>query len=106
VRPDANYRLRLRSALDPKPTFRKGAFKPLQCFQLDRSLGGKMTERQLKAGVLICVGLLLIVEAEPTIKWFSGAPPLEMGFLNLLSPLGLIILVVGIYRASTKGKQS
>lgn len=67
--------------------------------------GGKVTERQLRATVLIGSGLLLIVGAEPITKWFAGAPPLEMGLLNLLSPLGLIVLIIGIYRASTKGKQ-
>jgi hypothetical protein len=63
-----------------------------------------LTDRQLRASILIVIGLVLMAAPEPLLKAFSGSPPLLLAGVSFLSPLGLIFLVIGIYRASTKGK--
>lgn len=66
-----------------------------------------MTNRQAKASVLIFIGIVLMMTTEPLAKALaSSTPPLIMAGVYSLSPLGLICLVIGIYRAVTKGKQA
>jgi len=63
-----------------------------------------LTDRQLRASILIVIGLALMAAPEPLLKAFAGSPPLVLAGITFLSPLGLIFFVIGIYRASTKGK--
>jgi hypothetical protein len=65
-----------------------------------------MTERQTKVLVLIGIGILLCAGTEPLAKSLAGSPPLILAGVYLLSPVGLLFLVIGIFRAATKGRQS
>ena len=62
------------------------------------------TPRQLKALVLIGIGLVLIMAPRAVIPMLQGSVGgYVMAGIQFLSPLGLIFLVLGVYRYATKG---
>jgi len=62
-----------------------------------------MEPRQINALVLAGVGVLLMAGTEPLRNALSNSPPLILAGVSLLSPVGLVLLVLGIYRYSSKG---
>lgn len=85
---------------------RRGIAGRVSAYEAVWPRGEIMTNRQAKASTLILIGFVLIVATEPLANAFSNsASVLLMAGIHSLSPLGLIFLVIGIYRAATKGKQ-
>ena len=65
------------------------------------------TPRQLNALILIGVGIVLIMAPRALVPMLQGsADGYMMAGMHLLSPLGLMFLVIGIYRYVTKGKST
>lgn len=63
-----------------------------------------MTPRQLNASLFMLIGFILMAVVEPLAHQFQGAPHLMQAGIYCLSPVGLIFLVLGIYRFTTKAK--
>jgi hypothetical protein len=64
----------------------------------------QLTPRKLNALVLIGAGVLLLQAPEPLARTFANAPPLALAGIYALSPLGLTLFALGIYRFLSKGK--
>jgi hypothetical protein len=65
-----------------------------------------LERRQLNALVLGGVGMLLALISGPLEKTFSNAPSLVLAGIVFLSPLGVILFVLAVYRYATKDKES
>lgn len=63
-----------------------------------------MTPRQLNASLFMLIGFILMAVVEPLAHQFPNAPSLVQAGIYFLSPVGLIFLVLGIYRFATKAK--
>jgi hypothetical protein len=61
-------------------------------------------DRKTKAIIFIAIGLLLIIAPGQLGSVIATAPPLVQAGIFFMGPLGLIFLVLGIYRAATQGK--
>lgn len=61
-----------------------------------------MKETRWGAIIMICVGILMMMGTQPLARAFAGASPGTMGMIYLVSPVGLIVLVLGIYRLYRK----
>jgi hypothetical protein len=66
----------------------------------------KFTPKKLNALVLIGIGVLLMIATEPLVRTFSGSSDGLLAALHLVSPLGLIIFIIGGYRYLSKDKGS
>ena len=65
------------------------------------------TPRQLNALILIGIGILLVMTPRALVPMLQGsAGDYVMAGVYFLSPLGLIFLIIGIYRYATKGKST
>ena len=62
-------------------------------------------DRKTSAILLIVIGLLLILAPGQLGAVIETAPPRTQAVLYALSPLGLVFLVLGIYRAATRDKR-
>ncbi|QJR13539.1 hypothetical protein [Usitatibacter palustris] len=62
-----------------------------------------MTPRQLNAIVLIGIGVVLLMVPQTIPGVIRSSPPMVAAVLTLLSPIGLIFFVLGLYRYATKG---
>lgn len=66
-----------------------------------------MTPRKIRGIVFIVIGLVLINSTKPLMAQFLNVVhPLVDVAIFVLSPIGLIFLIIGIYRIATKGKEA
>jgi hypothetical protein len=62
-----------------------------------------MTPRQLSATTFFGIGLAFTMVAGALRSSISPSPPAIAAILHLLSPIGVIFIVVALYRFATKG---
>jgi len=64
----------------------------------------KLTPRQLNALIMIGLGAVLLKATDILLPGMPADMPLVQASVHFLSPIGVVLFLVGLYRFNTKGK--